>query len=227
MDQQEQKLESLEGNIANLRVDMGMSWQLDGMDDDALSEADLEEDREEKSDNMQSTKLTIINTDAISLCPKITSLMDCMDELQGTVAVVTGTWLADGEPLDADMCDLAHGAGLGLIHKNRAPNAHGVAHGGVAVIYYKKNACNMTRVEIQNPDNHEVLVTAGNLPGYKEKLVVVACYIPPNYPIPRGRANLAYIEDTVLELKRRALQGSVFGGCGRLQQVGRTAMSFP
>lgn len=141
----------------------GLSWQLDGIDDDALSSAEedeedddealmgsgmgggpgsdgggatqagveLERTKEEiKQTNTMSTNLTIINTNARSLCPKITSLIDCLDEMQGTVAIITETWLADGEPLEADTADLAHGAGLGLIHKNRAPNSRGVAHGG-------------------------------------------------------------------------------------------------
>ena len=114
--------------------------------------------------------------------------------------MVTETWLADGEPLERDVADLAHGAGLGLIHRNRAPNVHGVAHGGVAVVY-RKNACNMTNIELTNPDGFEVLATLGNLPGYKEKLVTIACYLPPNYTVLRGRAALAYIEDVVVEIK--------------------------
>ena len=65
-------------------MNIGMSWQLDGMDDDALSEdeeAGSEERGEEKTESFSSKKLTVINTDARSLCPKITSLIDCMDEL--------------------------------------------------------------------------------------------------------------------------------------------------
>ena len=180
-------------------VDMGMSWQLDGMDDDALSEA---EEEEERKDTLMSTKLAIINTNARSLCPKITSLIDCIDELEATVAVVTETWLADGEPLERDIADLAHGAGLGLIHRNRAPNVHGVAHGGVAVVF-RRNACNMSKIEFPNPGGFEILVTLGNLPGHKEKLIIIACYLPPNYTVPRGKAALAYLEDIVVEVKRR------------------------
>ena len=60
-------------------VNMGMSWQLDGMDDDALSD---EEEEVEKKDTLISTKLAIIITNARSLCPKITSLIDCIDQLE-------------------------------------------------------------------------------------------------------------------------------------------------
>ena len=61
----------------------------------------------------------------------------------------------------------------------------------------------MTRVDLPNDGDFEVLVTVGNMPGYKEKMIVVACYIPPGYAVPRGKAALAYIEDVVLELKCR------------------------
>ena len=183
-----------------------MSWQLDGIDDDALSEDEDDEadctregegdesegarEMDDKKTSMLSTKLSIINTNARSLCPKITSLIDCIDELEASVAVVTETWLADGEPLEKDVSDLACGAGLGMIYKNRRPNARGVAHGGVAVIY-RKNACNLKEIDITNSENFEVLPTVGNIPGYKEKLVTIACYLPPNYSVPKGRAALA------------------------------------
>ena len=107
---------------------VGLSWQLDGMDDDILSE-DGDDVDNDNGENIKNTNLTIINTNARSLCPKITSLIDCLDELEGSLAVVTETWLADGEALEADVVDLAAGAGLGMIHKNRLPNTHGVAHG--------------------------------------------------------------------------------------------------
>ena len=96
---------------------VGMSWQLDGVNDEDLSDDETCEENTRVNDKSEmNTKLTIINTNARSLCPKITSLIDCMDELEGTVAVVTETWLADGEPLEADVADLVRGAGLGLIY---------------------------------------------------------------------------------------------------------------
>ena len=61
----------------------------------------------------------------------------------------------------------------------------------------------MRELELPNPDNFEVLVALGSIPGYTRKLVLVACYLPPGYTVPRGNAALAYIEDVVLEVKRR------------------------
>ena len=34
-------------------------------------------------------------------------------------------------------------------------------------------------------------------------MLTVACYLPPNYPVPKGREALDHIENVVRELKRR------------------------
>ena len=53
----------------------------------------------------------------------------------------------------------------------------------------------MKEMKLENPENYEVLVTAANLPGHSRKTINVACYLPPNYPITRGREALEYIEE--------------------------------
>ena len=55
-----------------------------------------------------------------------------------TLGVVTKTWLSSGQSLDADIQDLADGAGLGMICRNRQPGNAGIAHRAVAVIYNKE-----------------------------------------------------------------------------------------
>ena len=113
--------------------------------------------------------------------------------MSATVGVITETWLADGESLQRDIDDLLNGAGIGLICRNRAPNAQGVAHGGVAVAY-RAGLCAMKEIKLDNPDNYEVMVTAANLPGYSRKLLTVACYIPPGYSVARGRGPLTTLK---------------------------------
>ena len=108
--------------------------------------------------------------------------------------MVTETLFEDGEGLEDDVRDLVNGAGIGLIHRNRKQNRSGVAHGGVALVYNTNN-CSAREIDMPNPGDFEVLCSAVNLPGYTRKLVVVACYIPPNYAVPRGRACLSHIED--------------------------------
>ena len=44
---------------------------------------------------------------------------------------------------------------------------------------------------------------AGNLPGQRRKLVVVACYLPPNDPRTRVEGALDFITGVVVDVKRR------------------------
>ena len=129
--------------------------QLDGQDDDILDEMTNDESEKEEENKNMSRQVNIINTNARSLCPKIDSLVDCFEELIGTVGIVTEAWLADEGLLDRD---LASGAGLGMI----CLNDRGVAHGGVAVVH-NKSACSLARLDLPNPGGFEVLVTMSNL----------------------------------------------------------------
>ena len=150
-----------------------------------------------------------------------------MEEMEAAVGVVTETWLADGESLQRDLDDLLHGAGVGLICRNRQANNQGVAHGGVAVAY-KSGLCSMKEVVMDNPENYEVLVTSANLPGYSRKLITIACYIPPGYTVARGRGALEYVEDVVLEVKRRFRDPFiVIAGDFNQWEIGGSLVEFP
>ena len=151
---------------------------------------------------MTETPITILNTNARSLCPKIHSFIDCFEEMDAMIAVVTETWLADGESLEGDLVDLAAGTGIGMMCRNRTPNLRGTAHGGVAVAY-RKSACTTNELQFDNPEGFEVMCTLTSIPGYVRKLVTIACYLPPSMIVPRGRACLQYIEDIVIEVKRK------------------------
>ena len=152
-------------------------------------------------ENGNKTRLNFINTNARSLCPKIGSLNNCFEELDLSFSVVTETWLSDGVLLDRDKDDLEHGAGLGLLHRNRPPNSRGVSHGGVAIIY-RKAKMSLKELDIKNLDAYEVVAAIGNVIGQSRKVLVVACYMPPNYSVTRGKDCLSYITDLVLHLKR-------------------------
>ena len=47
------------------------------------------------------------------------------------------------------------------------------------------------------------MVEAGSIPGHRRKLVVLACYLPPNLTKKTGTGALDFIEDLVIEMKRR------------------------
>ena len=147
--------------------------------------------------------MTLINTNARSLCPKIDSLIDCFQELSVDIAIITETWLKDGQDLEQNLSDLEHGAGLSLIPLNREPNpATGVAHGGVAVVYRKKVG-SFKKIDFPNPHGYEVLPVVGSIRGSSRKLVVIAAYLPPNYTVPRGAGCLEHIENVLVHVKQR------------------------
>ena len=56
-------------------------------------------------------------------------------------------------------------------------------------------------MEMSNPEHFEVLCVAGKIKGVGERVVVVAVYIPPNYPRHRADMCLDYVADTISEAK--------------------------
>ena len=137
-----------------------------------------------------------------SLSPKITSLVDCFDEMEASFAVVTETWLSDGKGLQEDIEHFEAGAGLGMLTRNRPANYRGVSHGGVALIYHL-NRCSFKEVKLSNPGNFEVLATVGNFSGYSRKVVVLACYLPLNLKADQAAGALDFIRGAVVEMKRK------------------------
>ena len=77
--------------------------------------AEIEREEEESDNKMTRTPITILNTNARSLCPKIQSFIYYFEEMDALIGVVTETWLVDGEKLEGDMVDLAAGTGIGMI----------------------------------------------------------------------------------------------------------------
>ena len=210
-----------------------MMGQLDGFDDSILDELDeavpvgTDEPDMEGSNKELITPINIVNTNARSLCPKIDSLIDCFEEMDVTLGIVTETWLADGASLDKDVQDLANGAGLDMVCLNRDPNERGVAHGGVAVVS-SRSSCTLKRVEMPNPGRFEILTTVSTMPGYSRKLLTVACYLPPNYTVARGREALEHLEDVVREIKSRYQDPFiVVGGDFNQWQVEDPLSEFP
>ena len=131
----------------------------------------------------------------------IDSLLDCIKETDTDIAILTETWLRDEEVEGLEL-DFSRGAGLGLLTRNRDANSNGVCYGGVAVIW-RETLGVFTEVRLKNPQLYEVLVVAGSVKGHRRKLVIVAGYLPPGYDKQRGKGALDYIEEVVIEVKRR------------------------
>ena len=145
--------------------------------------------------------VNIINTNARSLRPKIVSFIECFISLALTYAIVTETWFAHGTALELESERLLLGHGLGIICLNRPPN-HGLSHGGVAIIY-KSSTAKLSRYKFGNPDNFEVLPTTSTIATIARKFFILAVYIPPGYPVPRGKACLQHVADIVLDIKAK------------------------
>lgn len=63
--------------------------------------------------------------------------------------------------------------------------------------------CSFKEVKYNNPEGFEILTAIGTLQGHSRKIAVIACYMPPNLTQRRASANLAYIEEMIIETKRR------------------------
>ena len=139
-----------------------------------------------------------LNTNARSLTPKLESLTDCMTEIEADVAIVSETWMQNSS-VDTSAIDVAGEHGLDSFVLNRQIiSATGRQYGGVA-IFSKSTSTKFKPVEIDNPENFEVLCVAGKVNKLKEKAVIIAVYIPPNYTRVRAEACLDYISDVVSE----------------------------
>ena len=130
------------------------------------------------------------------------SLTDCMDEIEADVAIVTETWLQDNM-VESTVIDLAGEHGLNAFVKNRPDEAaNGRQYGGVG-IFVRAASSSFKEMEVANPENFEVMCLIGKVNKLKEKVVLVAVYIPPNYPKFRADSCIDYVADVIAEAKRR------------------------
>ena len=144
--------------------------------------------------------LNYINTNARSLRPKITSLIDAFTNLDLTFAVVTETWFTNGSKLQSESEDLLLGHGLKALTLNRPPGNAGFSHGGVAIIH-RDSLASSAIFKFPNPDAFEVLAAVLTIRGLKRKLVVISAYLPPGYTVARGKSCISYISDLILQIK--------------------------
>ena len=50
-----------------------------------------------------------------------------------------------------------------------------------------------------NNEDFKVLAAVGTLVGHTRKIVPIACYIAPNYPVPRANACMNYIAGIIIK----------------------------
>ena len=84
--------------------------RIEDSDGGLLNRAVFDDSDDHQAVNLErKNSLTLINTNARSLCPKVDSLIDCFHELSVDVAIVTEMWLKNGPELDQSVSDLELG----------------------------------------------------------------------------------------------------------------------
>ena len=147
-------------------------------------------------------RVTVINANARSLAPKMESLADCMSEIEASIAIVTETWIQD-QDLEGTIIDAAAEHGLNVIARNRTEQARNNRQYGGVAIFSRSASSNFKQFHMANPEDFEVLRVTGRLSKVKERIVVIAVYIPPGYTRLRAEACVEYVSDVVAEAKRR------------------------
>ena len=77
-----------------------------------------------------------------------------------------------------------------------------MSYGGVAIIW-RESTVTFKEITIKNPHHFEVLAAVGKVKGQARKLVLVACYIPPNYSRIRGNQAQDFVENVIVDMKRK------------------------
>lgn len=151
--------------------------------------------------NTDSFEIRMLLTNARSLSPKIKSLIEMFDELDLHFAVVTESWLKDGEILDRDIIDLEYGTQLKIIYKNRPVRAAGARQvgGGVSIIY-SKNKCSFRERRIASK-KFELVVAIGKIGGLNRSIAVFGVYIQPKMKVGELQELREIISDQILEIK--------------------------
>ena len=123
------------------------------------------------------------------------------DELQLHFAVITESWLKDGDMLDRDVIDLEYGTDLKILYKNRpvrAARARKVG-GGVSIIY-SKSRCSFRERRIASK-NFEIIMATGKVTGIDRSLMIIAVYIEPTMRVAALGELRELISDQVLKAK--------------------------
>ena len=154
---------------------------------------------EENSDFIDNkVQLNAINTNARSLRPKISSFIQCFVNLSLTLAIVSETWLSDKQ-FELESENLLLGNGLRLHSLSRPPLLSGASYGGVAVVV-RESCTRSRRLDFPNPEGFEVLPVCITHQDLLQKIFAIACYIPPNYTVPKGKQCMQHISDIVLHI---------------------------
>ena len=155
--------------------------------------------------------VNVLVTNARSLAPKINSLQTMFEESGLHFAIITESWLNDGEMLNRDVIDLEQGSGLGILYKNRPKRSasNRKVGGGVSIVFDKSRA-NFRERKIAG-NKFEIVAAVGRVQGIAREIVVVSIYLPPKIRVAQLSEINDMLGDLVLQLKASATgEGPLF-----------------
>ena len=94
------------------------------------------------------------------------------------------------------------GSNISFWSRSKDVAANGVSHGGVAIAA-RTSISSMQPYELGNVDNYEIVAVLGYVQNIARKFFIIACYLPPNYTVPRAKSCLTFIYQTVLDIKNK------------------------
>ena len=119
-----------------------------------------------------------ILTNARSLCPKITSLIDHIHELDLNFAAITETWFKGGAQLRQELDDIEQASGVKILQRNR--DGRRKSRGGGVALAFRTASATFKERKFKNPSGLEILCAAGNVGTIRRKVVVFVVYVPPD-----------------------------------------------
>ena len=118
-------------------------------------------------------------TNARSLSPKIISLHTFFEEHKLDIALITESWLRDGQVLDRDVIDLEYGTNLKILYKNRPKRRNGMRRvgGGVSIVF-NKLTCSLRERKITG-NEFELVAAVGRIGRVTRPVAVFCAYLEP------------------------------------------------
>ena len=157
-------------------------------------------------------KFSVMLTNARSLSPKISSLHTFFAEQELDVALITESWLKDGETLDRDVIDLEWGTNLKIIYKNRPKRSVGRRRvgGGVSIVF-NKDTCNLRERKISG-NKFELVLAIGRVGRVTRQVAIFCAYIEPKMKVGELGELCKLISREILRLKSQGDPMIMVGG---------------
>ena len=179
--------------------------QLDG----AIDDSDLSEETECKDNNgphriksVTKDAVRFMLTNARSLKPKISSMIDAFTSLDLHFAAITETWFRSGASLRDSLEDIECSTGIKILHRSRDGRARRIG-GGVAFAFNSRT-CNFRQRTLRAGKGFEMLCAVGKTGKITRKFAVFTIYIPPSTKATELALIVAALEEEIASVKSSA-----------------------